>query len=890
MKKLFITSVITLIGLFNLNASAQGYLLDGGTPLSETKTIEYLREICGAKGSGTSWTVSMTPNKNYFDYDLTGSVYFVKVNDYWVGLGSDESKFSVYDQVNKGVTEIAKIGDDQMQKTENGAFYTYPATDTNKFFFMQRRSSRKGSKESDSKSRYAFAWYDEWSYIINPTEDPSVSYSQKAESWADLKDGKPFAAPHNCGKSLERNHYIALSGTKVEDANHYDFTAYIYIPNNIPTKYTTGGNAGVISGDNVPYVFFYAVKLQEVADSKLEKVSTGKYNVTLNWNTAFDLYANDKENHPEQYNTTYENMQEHYILERSYDNTTWETVSNTITVKENGVKVATNKTTVDTGLKTVTDGFGYTVYYRVTSEVQKTDGTVMSSTTSNTVSVVIPGTIPFKLTLAGTGSSSYDVENYKNTFTNTLNAAALSTEDEIDIANVEAGSVLGLYRVGSDDKISDTTPLTSVTINTKGEYQTLGALVSALGTAGKYTDATTIAAGDANTAAYQLMMTIKDGETKYSNILRIDNPALNLASVKAHRSGTPDAATCAEYETYHSTISFSASTEDAGSGYYLYCNGEQIANFVYSNGTFRLASGSIKSFTYADGTLTITDIREGNRIALGESGYATDNTDCGLKYAVAFYDSSSQANTYGSEYNTPEFEGLFSELVATLSTSGNMTVANNINRQSDGNYDYNISISQSFTVNRNVAFSSNYDDTEIGKFTIYYKKYGKNTDYATIDEAPFIEYTNATATTDGETITFTDKFYSLGQEENGKPFDANTQKTQLLAEVPSYQFYVKMLNTNNEEKNSAIVEAEPTSSTNVWTAINTVEAQDMDVTVNDNIVTVAGIDGQITIVNMAGQTVAKAVGNGNETEIEVDAAGVYVVVANNMKPTKILIK
>ena len=73
MKKLIICLLITLTGLLGQNALAQGILLDGGTALSDTQTQQYLKDICGATGSGTSWNISNTaPNVG------VGTVYFVK--------------------------------------------------------------------------------------------------------------------------------------------------------------------------------------------------------------------------------------------------------------------------------------------------------------------------------------------------------------------------------------------------------------------------------------------------------------------------------------------------------------------------------------------------------------------------------------------------------------------------------------------------------------------------------------------------------------------------------------------------------------------------------------------------------------------------------------------
>ena len=55
-------------------------------------------------------------------------------------------------------------------------------------------------------------------------------------------------------------------------------------------------------------------------------------------------------------------------------------------------------------------------------------------------------------------------------------------------------------------------------------------------------------------------------------------------------------------------------------------------------------------------------------------------------------------------------------------------------------------------------------------------------------------------------------------------------------------------------------------------------------------VEVNGVSGMIKVINAAGAVVAEAQGNGEVTEIEGLESGVYVVMAQNMNPTKILIK
>ena len=331
-----------------------------------------------------------------------------------------------------------------------------------------------------------------------------------------------------------------------------------------------------------PYVFFYAVDLKDVPDADVTK-KTGGYNpnqniwnVALHWSTAFDKFANDKV----QIDTKYDGMQEHYLIERSYNQTKWEIVSNSKKVEGNAVISADGKTIVDEGLKAfdeTTAQFGYTVWYRVTSYVEKSDGTLMSTTTSNVIRVEIPGTVPFKLTLGGEGTSVYDPVNEKNTFTNTIISSDSKVAETITLVN---GCKLGLYTVDKDGNLSGTA-LREAAVSTTGQYNNLKELANQIDNvnstkAGKYNHSITLPAGDENVAAYQLRMEIPNADGtktyKFSNILTITTPAISNTTVKVHRSGYPDAATCANEnpETFHNEIKFKASTKQTGSGYYIY--------------------------------------------------------------------------------------------------------------------------------------------------------------------------------------------------------------------------------------------------------------------------------------------------------------------------------
>ena len=98
-----------------------------------------------------------------------------------------------------------------------------------------------------------------------------------------------------------------------------------------------------------------------------------------------------------------------------------------------------------------------------------------------------------------------------------------------------------------------------------------------------------------------------------------------------------------------------------------------------------------------------------------------------------------------------------------------------------------------------------------------------------------------------------------------------------------------MITTEGKEKNSFIAIPKPQAGA-IYTGIEGVEAQEMDVKVVNGVVEVNGVYGMIKVIDAKGAVAAEAVGTGDVTEIEGLGTGVYVVTAKDMKPTKILIK
>lgn len=916
MKKSFLTLVAALV-LFNANVFA-GSLRTGGKTLVEsgrtTELASWLKDICGATGSGTSYTITTTPNNN------VGDVYFVGINNYWVGNKNDS--YSVYNQVNRGVTLIDKVQDDSKQETSTGTFYTYQAKNANKFFFIVRA---KNKKTKDFSKNMAFAYYNEYSYVDEKSAS-NIGYGDLTAKWNNLKDGEPFPAPHDCDTSLETNHYITLNDKEDDEAPLHNFTAFLYVPSKINTSVTTttsyvegdiyyvvkksntdGQKVSDIkedlyckdkdgdyvsfkkkyedkryfttkpSGDykavqtykkvtttsakTVPYVFFYNVTMAEATlQANGNTGNACNYNVALNWSTVFDKYAENEVQKATQYDT----MKEHYVLERSYNMTKWEEVS-PASLKEvsgNDVRSTAGKKFVDTELKDfdeTTKVIGYTVYYRVRSKVMKSDiNAKMAETQSNIVTVNIPGTAPFSLTLLSGGTSKYDpTANNKagaNTFRNSLVAAETAAHAAVTLAE---GAELSLIRVDE----SNAQGVAVKTVKVTDANISLAELVAQIANnaeTGAYTEEFTTKAGESKDATYQLVLKVPAGndfEEHYSNKATIANAKVNALAVVAHRSGTPDENKSDIDETFHNEVKFTPANTGIGTGYYIYRNGEQIADLVYNgNGTFSLRNTTEEIALNSEGKLVYTDLVDNAPIAIGETGNGNDVARWG--YSVAHYDDSK--NTYGSASASVTYKGAQNELV--VNTNGSIAAAL---IPSNGTIYVSTKV--------NWAAKNDYSDTQAQSYSVYRRIKGEETEYQ------LMKTVDAT-TTEVEVIDI---------------YERETGKTGKLAinEVKTYDFYVTMNTTNNELKNSQVYT--PTISAGaIFTGIDEVEMAEIDVTVANGIVTVNGVEGKIAIYSINGQEVAMAEGDGSTTEIDVTSLekGVYVVKADNMKSTKILIK
>lgn len=946
MRKLFLSLIITLGALSAPNLWADGYLREGGKSLvdqkRESELNAWLTNICGASSTSPGCTITGTPSDK-----ITTGVYFVGINHYWVGVNSGRDP---YVQINEGVDKIEQIPESGMLKTGTtdgyGTFYTYEARNANKFFFIVKRSSKKTDNTDTS---CAFQWYDEWSYV----ENTSNGYSELKSCIAKLKNGKPFFAPHNCGTSLNTNHYISLNGPEADDADSikgYDFTAFLYIPNNAPksgnaTKsdvgtgeyeyvektiyvsdngYYTGKfyvknddgtytekefkyNNWSISGGtkttvyerkeitvqaytNAPYVFFYTVDLSGKRSEK--KPVTGydcPYDAILNWTTAFDKWKDETPY------TKYDGMVEHYILERSYDQITWETVEGVNDVEGNNITDGTKKTFTDTGLKdfnATTAKIGYTVYYRLTSVVQKSNGVEMARRTAEDIVIInIPGTSPFSLTLKDKTKSEYvpgsvnesgDYVDGKNIFTNTIISAET---EEHDAVSLETNSLLELVRTDSNgEKV-----VSHYTVTDKS--MSLSDLAKQIGTDGVYTESFETAPGDAIDATYQLRLTIPvtDGtnEVVLSNIVNIVGSKVSNTSFSVHRSGTPDKETCATMELFRNEVKFKPANTGIGTGYYIYCNGEKIMDLRDGGNLKFTDQKTLKEYVEAeDGTLSLTLFAEHAPIAEGETG---TETSTGFHYAVVHYDA---LGTYGSEAEASVYHGTKDELVVTFSTTTSTLGSHydlvfirpvlnwELKKTADDvatpiRYDIYMKIEKAEFEKKGEDSSGrkgNVEDWEGDNFGKYIKRGSVNS---------------------GDGSTFADEIYYARRKQSSGTWVNPIADD----EIRPVSYYVKAIYSeeaniekNVKEKNSDVF-AVKASAGGIFTAIDDVAAEGVSVEANDGLITVTGAIGTIVVYSATGQAVATAQGDGGVTTIDAsNLNGVYIVKANNMKPTKILIK
>ena len=626
------------------------------------------------------------------------------------------------------------------------------------------------------------------------------------------------------------------------------------------------------------------------------------YKVNLDWGTSFDRFRSKLAA------TSYDTMKEHFIIQRSFDKTDWVEIG-TLDVSSNDgdkerMKYESYKTFTDANLpdfNETTKKIGYTVYYRIVSEVQKADGTKMSTTVSNDITVNIPGTTPFKLTLEAGNTSTYKPgsmkgENYtegSNTFVNTLTAAKAVSETVVTLAE---GVKLELVRTTYDkdgnetkENVGEPAVCTSTT--------NLDDLIAKIGTR---EDRVTTDAGEKYDAQYQLVLTYNDGTTTESNIVKIVNSKVSNTSVSVHRSGTPDAGTpdvttCATTELFCNEVKFKPQMSAVtGAGYYVYCNGEKVLTLYGNPGNMDFTGSNDTKYTVDDkGYITMTFYAEHTPIAVGEN-LAETVTSAGFHYAVAHFDAA--GNTYGSAAEASDYHGAKDELVVTIDNSTS-TLGKHYDlvfirpvlnwRHAKTADDVKSPIRYEIYMKMEQAeFEKKGEDSS--------RRTGNVTGWEGDNFGKYLLRTTIERDQSGKLSTsYADEiYYARRQQETGTWVNPIAND-----EIRPVSYYVKavysddaVVKQNVKEKNSDVF-AVKASAGGIFTAIEGVAAESVSVEANDGVITVTGAIGTIVVYSATGQAVATAQGDGGVTTIDAsNLNGVYIVKANNMKPTKILIK
>lgn len=778
---------------------------------------------------------------------------------------------------------------------------------------------------SDKPTKYSFTAYlyipktvdTDYSTVYEYTEDGTF-YIYPRSNYPDGASRVSYATSYYIKNS--DGTYSKISNSTYADNKNYYTTKPVegYTPKYTVPVYTRTNKK--IYND-VPYVFFYRIKLGKIDEASSIKSTLNPpattpsesdmkchYTVDLDWGTSFDRFRSQLTA------TSYDTMKEHFIIQRSYDKTNWKTigikdlegnkVKNNVADYTKGTsnaadyKVFTDNTLPD--FNETTKKIGYTVYYRIVSEVRKSDDTVMSTTTSNDIQVDIPGTTPFKLTLEAGNTSDYNSgtmkgEEYtegKNKFVNTLTAAKAVSETVVTLAE---GVRLDLVRTTYDNAGKETKEV--IKSSTCSSTTTLDDLIAAIGTK---EDEVTTDAGEKYDAQYQLVLTYTDNTTTESNIVKIVNSKVSNISVAVHRSGTPDAATCAETELFRNEVKFKPQMSAVpGAGYYIYCNGEKVLTLEdkTNNKDFKGDNGT--TYTIAeDGTITVTLYAEHAPIAKGETGTGT-STD--FHYAVVHFDPivNGHSNTYGSEAKASSYSGAKDELVVTFSTTSTSqlgihydlvfirpVVTWTLNKDADDlknliRYDIYMKMEQAEFEKNNKPSSGRESKPDLANWENNFGKYLKRGEVQK-----------------GKELSFSDEiFYARLKQNSGTWVNPIADE-----EIRPISYYVKaiyredkdveqkLVAKNVAEKNSDVYVVKA-SAGGTFTAVDDIAAEGVSVVASNGVITVTGAIGTIVVYSATGQTVATAQGDGGVTTIDAsNLNGVYIVKANNMKPTKILIK
>ena len=342
---------------------------------------------------------------------------------------------------------------------------------------------------------------------------------------------------------------------------------------------------------------------------------------------------------------------------------------------------------------------------------------------------------------------------------------------------------------------------------------------------------------------------------------------------------------------FRNEVKFKPANTGIGTGYYIYCNGEKIMTLRDGGNLKFTDEKTLKEYVEAeDGTLSLTLFAEHAPIAEGETGTGTST---GFHYAVVHYDA---LGTYGSAAKASDYHGAKDELVVTFRTTTSTLGSHydlvfirpvlnwTLDKDADDvaspiRYDIYMKMGQA-------KFEENGDPSS--------GRTGNVTGWEGDNFGKYILRTTIEKDQSGNLSTsYADEiYYARRQQHSGTWVNPIADD-----EIRPVSYYVKAVYSdgnevkqNVAEKNSDVF-AVKASAGGIFTAIDDVAAEGVSVEANDGVITVTGAIGTIVVYSATGQAVATAQGDGGVTTIDAsNLNGVYIVKANNMKPTKILIK
>ena len=361
--------------------------------------------VTGNKPNEEGYTVLIVAVKNDFNPDVN--------NHRYAGSITDKAALVSYIQESVDYVQLLTDGLRMDEGTEKAGTMFAIEGNLNRFFFLSKGQARK-----QYHSSYILVPFSTMFEQFSPTDGQTGDNTQNLTDFYDkMVKGETYPIMHDCNSVLEVKHYFSMSGH--EGTTSFDMTGLnFFIPDhrldwwgetsksgNRITGYSDSRDMnssssdayaqyGYYNTDHLPWVFLYTIKLHATAEQE-GAVADHKYQVNLSWTSSID-------------NLSGEHVDQVYDLYRVVDGVVEAT------------PIATNIT--DTTWNEVVDQqtSGYSLSYIVKG---KPKDATYKPIQSNIATVAIPGYDPLerlKLTISGDFRSTYNYDNEKNDYENTL--------------------------------------------------------------------------------------------------------------------------------------------------------------------------------------------------------------------------------------------------------------------------------------------------------------------------------------------------------------------------------------------------------------------------------------------------------------------------------------